>query len=703
MRLVVPFCLGIVFCFYHPLPLSNQISLALFSSVLLLVLISIRFKFNHRFHLRWIFGLIVIPLYFLLGYTYANFRVESFSPQHYLNRSNSDSIQGYKGTIITKPEKKKNGFRTIIEISFLKDERGWHSSTGKILTYITPNPNDSLTYGDQIIFFKKPSNIPAPANFDEFDYKRYLSHHYIYDRVYLKQNQYLLVANSSPAPLKTWALKWRKKLIANYQKFGIEGEELAILSALTLGQKENLTPKLKAAYSSAGAMHVLAVSGLHVGIIYLVLNFLLSALNKIKNGKEVKAVFLIISIWMYALITGFSPSVIRAATMFTFMILAVSFKRKSNIYNTLFLSALCILLYEPFMILEVGFQLSYLAVIGIIYLHKHLYQLLYFRFWLWDKAWEITCVSISAQLVTAPLGILYFHQFPTYFLFSNLIVIPAAFLLVFLAIAFQTFSWVPLVNDLLGTTLNGVTKTLNYLVKQLEHLPGSLISGLDISVLETWILYLIILSFAIWLTLYKNKWVIPALFGIFMLFALQTLEKFIQSQQREITIFDTGRDVYFQLVYGKEFWHYGPDSLLNNPEKMQFHIWHHNWNRGLLEEETHVLNPVQGIPYLYVVGKSKFLLLSNEHSVKAKITELIHPDILYINTYKLNASSITQHVKHSKTIIIGNQTPTKTRNQITEICDSLNISWYALSQHGAIKLGLNDQLILDEISYQKLH
>ncbi len=181
MRLVTPFCLGIVFCFYHPYPLSNKASFSLFTLVLVLLFISLRLKFNRQFHLRWIFGLITIALYFLLGLTYANFRVEQFSKEHYLNHLTSKPIKGYKATLISEPEKKKNGYRAIIEVTHIQDEKGWHSSTGKALTYLTPKASSSPAYGDQILFFKKPSSVPPPSNFDEFNYKSYLFHHYIYD------------------------------------------------------------------------------------------------------------------------------------------------------------------------------------------------------------------------------------------------------------------------------------------------------------------------------------------------------------------------------------------------------------------------------------------------------------------------------------------------------------------------------------------
>ena len=248
--------------------------------------------------------------------------------------------------------------------------------------------------------------------------------------------------------------------------------------------KDELDFEVKQAYAAAGAMHVLAVSGLHVGIIFLILNTLLAILDTSKKGRIVKAIILLISLWSYAMITGLSPSVLRAATMFSFVIMGTVLNRSSSIYNTLAASAFFILIINPNLLFEVGFQLSYVAVLGIVYLQPLIYKRIYTRWWLLDKVWAITAVSIAAQIATLPLTLFYFNQFPVYFMLSNLLVIPSAAVILILGILLFIASPIPFISESIGWVLNKFIEGLNFGIKEIEVLPNSLIEGLSINVLE---------------------------------------------------------------------------------------------------------------------------------------------------------------------------------------------------------------------------
>tara|TARA_R110002050_G_scaffold102774_1_gene211580 strand:+ start:15267 stop:17327 length:2061 start_codon:yes stop_codon:yes gene_type:complete len=679
------------------------ISFTFFLLISTLFILRLRFIHSQYFN-RWIFGVFITLFFFIIGNTLSNSRIEIFSPSHFSKSIHLDKKpQAYLAIIASEPEIKPNSLKAVVEITQIKIDDKWQSSTGKCLVYLKNNEGISLKYGDEINFLKTPTSIDPPANFDEFDYKNYLAHHYIYHRLYLAAPDFKIIGFHPLWYVKEKAITWRNYLLARYQKYGIEGAELAILSALSLGKKESLTPDLKSAYSSAGAMHVLAVSGLHVGIIFFVLQFILGWMDKIKNGKVLKAIVMIIAIWLYAFLTGLSPSVIRAATMFTFMIVALSFQRTSNIYNTLALSAFAILLYEPFMLLEVGFQLSYLAVIGIIFLHPYLYELVEIPPGLLDKAWNITCVSLAAQLVTAPLGILYFHQFPTYFLFSNLIVIPAAFLIIFMAIAFQILSVLPYVGFIIAFLLKWVIWALNWLVQGMQQLPHSLISGLDITVIETWFMYLIIVFTTIWLTQYNRKFMIYSLGVILLLAASQTIEKYNQLNQREITFYHTGKETYLEFVKGTSSSIIANPSLISNTDKMQFYVYHHRWKRGLPSEHLGLdtLN-TDGLN-LYVLGNTSILEVDNQHLFSLPQVENLSPDILYFNTYKHNYISQLATLNYAPKIIIGVACSKKTSEKLTQLCLMKNWEYYSIRQDGAVKIALNEYLKPLSFTPQKHH
>ena len=695
LRLIIPFGLGIIWAFFHPSPVNETLILAV-SILTLINLILYRFKiFHSNYHNRWVFGIFTFALLFVLGLTYTNFKVERYNPIHFSHfLSSTNHSTSFIAVVNSEPEEKANSVKAVIEIQQISEKDNLIQTLGNCLVYFKKNDSLQIKYGDQIIFRKQPEDINPPANFDEFDYKRYLAHHYIYQRLYLSNHDFQIIGNHPPSWLKGKAIQWRMYLLNRYRKFGINGEELAILSALTLGQKESLTTELKSAYSSAGAMHVLAVSGLHVGIIFLVLNYVLGWMDTHKTGKIVKAILLIILVWLYAVITGLSPSVIRAATMFSLVIFAKSFSQSSNIYNTLSLSAFIILIYKPFMILEVGFQLSYLAVLGIIYLHPYLYNLFKFKIWILDQAWNITCVSVAAQLATAPLGILYFHQFPTYFLFSNLIVIPAAFIIMGVSIGFQILSFIPFIGNGIAYLLKGIVWILNTSVLHLEQLPKSLLGGLDISVFETWLFYLIIMGTTIWLTQSKRKFALYSLLLTVIFASTQTFEKWNQLHQKEITFYQSNKDVSIEFINGYSANFVGDSTLINNSSKMQFYVYHHWWNRGIS-----INNPTKAISISKVTQfeNTKILRVENDVIFSPNQINILRPEIIYFNTYKfMLLDSITNNEYHP-IVVIGSKSSKKMNKKIRQFCNSRNWNFYDLKETGALKIRLKDDFSIKEL------
>jgi competence protein ComEC len=628
-------------------------------------------------------------LFLGLGYVIANIKIEQYNPFHFTNHS-SGLIEGYIGEVISEPEIKQKSIKTIVNIIEIKKDGKWIPSMGKCLIYFQRDSSLNLQYHDQITFIHSPQIVKQPANFGEFNYKRYLAHHYIYHQVYLKTDHYTILPHIPSFSLKKHSIQLRKYLLQQYVTFDLKNEELAIVSALTLGKKNLLNSDLKQAYSSAGAMHILAVSGLHVGIILLILQFSLSWLKRIKHGHILLNLLLIIFIWVYAFISGLSPSVLRAATMFSFLIMGKVFHKKSNIYNTLALSAFVILFFDPYMLLEVGFQLSYLAVIGIIYLYPYLYKIFHFKYLIIDKAWSITCVSVSAQIATAPLGLLYFHQFPSYFLLSNLIVIPAAFIIIFIAIGFQIATPMPLLASFLSGVLHFSIKFLNKIVHWVQQIPNALITGLDITIIETWLIYLIIGSSILWLTQYKNKFALYTLLFTLLLIASQTQEKWSQLHQKQITFYNTGSQFSMEYTYGKMNLFIAPSELTQNKEKMQFHIFHHWWERGISMQKTQISNPDTNAICL---GNTRILFIDNDHLFSPQQIEVFQPHIVYVNTSKkLNLKQVRKW-KQSPVFILGIKTYSKTYDKLTSFCNVHHLKFYSIKKNGALKVELNKQLL----------
>ncbi len=247
---------------------------------------------------------------------------------------------------------------------------------------------------------------------------------------FVPHSDFLIIPNQSFSLFKI-AHQTQTKLATHLLAEISSLREAQTISALVLGKRDELNKEVIANFSAAGAMHVLAVSGLHVGILLMIIRFFFKQILRDALPKWFEITCTLLLIWTFAFITGLSASVVRAACMFSFIICGTFYKKDISIYPILAASALCMLVYNPYLITEVGFQLSYAAVIGIVFFTPKLQvNLPTSKYTIINTISTITCVSIAAQLATAPIALLYFHQFPTYFILSNLVVIPCAFLIV---------------------------------------------------------------------------------------------------------------------------------------------------------------------------------------------------------------------------------------------------------------------------------
>lgn len=407
------------------------------------------------------------------------------------------NIKGFSGIIIGSANEKPNYFRYEVQLRAILGD-SVRTAGGKIHLYIKKDSlsKTALSYGDVILVSKSFYSIPDPENPKVFNYKTYLKRQQIYAQAFTESKDVKVIANKPPNQLMVFAFTVREQSIKVINQNIPEVRENAISKALLLGIKDALDNDTKQSYASAGAMHVLAVSGLHVGIFYLILQFALGRLRSYgKYGKWLFGILSCLLIWGYALITGMSPSVMRSATMFSILALSRASGKESNLYNTLGIAAFILLCINPYFLYSVGFQLSFAAVFGIAYFQPRLYQLIKFNTCILDKAWSITCVSIAAQIATFPLSAYYFHQFPTYFFVSNLLVIPCATIILVIGICMLIIAFLnQSLTFLLGRICYGVLWLMNEAINGIEGLPLSLIEWIYLDDIGLIISYGIIFS-----------------------------------------------------------------------------------------------------------------------------------------------------------------------------------------------------------------
>ncbi|MEX2591375.1 MAG: ComEC/Rec2 family competence protein [Anditalea sp.] len=466
----------------------------LFILYLILVLLN-SFQKNYRF--KPLFPLLAYALLVSMGILFTYLKDAKNDPSHLLFQN---QVVGYLGEVEDLDQKKPNTFANRIKIRYVKKGEDYVPASGEVIIY--HKLPEQLLPGEIVWIEGNPTTIVPPKNPYEFDYQEFLANQQIYHSHYVG-TQITRIGKINHQPINNFVLQLRASILDRIDRHISTPHSNQIAKALLLGQKKNLEEEVSEAYITAGTMHILAVSGLHVGIVYGFFFLFIKPYQLPARKRILYLSLLILIIWMYALITGMSPSVMRAAAMFTLMGLAQMKSRSPSIYNALALSALILLVFDPFILYTVGFQLSYLAVFGIVLLQSKISGLWEPRNKIVHYFWEITSVGIAAQLATFPVSVHYFHVFPTYFIFSNLVAIPAAFLVMSFGIPFMLISFVEPIGYLLGSIVDFFIRMENGVIFSIQNLPYARIDHIRFPPVEMLLFWLFIVT--LYLLVQENK------------------------------------------------------------------------------------------------------------------------------------------------------------------------------------------------------
>lgn len=281
-----------------------------------------------------------------------------------------------------------------------------------------------LKIDDNILVWGNASKLAPAPNPYQWDYAAYLRNQNIYHQLLIAPGQ-AYDLKESRATLKGWSHSIRDRVISKLDQAGFGQEELSIIKALLLGQRRDIAPETFDQYRRAGAVHILAISGLHIGILLMILRVIFHPLSLLPRGRSLSLCLTVFLLWAYALIAGFSPSVIRAVAMFSFLAYSLFLNRMSQSYNTLALSMFFLLVFvDPFLIFQVGFQMSYAAVLAILWVYPILLRLWTPRIRILKRLWQLLTVTFSAQMGVLPISLYYFHQFPALFMVSSVVIVP---------------------------------------------------------------------------------------------------------------------------------------------------------------------------------------------------------------------------------------------------------------------------------------
>lgn len=495
IRLIIPWIAG-VFCgdYYFGESFGLLWGLLLFG---LFAALCVASYFLQRYSLRWCFGISVFALCFTGGWIGATCQLE----KAVYNFPEQETV--YRVLLTDRPEMKERSFLCRVNIEELHDSAGVYPVERKAILYLQKDSLVAqLNEGDRLFV---SSRIAPPANgnnFDEFDYARYLMRKGISGTGYVGSGEWQLLstapfyADFSFYTLKHIAGSYREKVIALYRQLGFGGDELAVLSALTVGDKTDLSESVRESYSVSGASHVLALSGLHIGLLYALFFLLLKPVaGRWRGGRFLHSILLLILLWSFAFFTGLSPSVVRSAGICSMLALAAMLGRNSVSLNTLAATAWLMLFFNPVWLFDVGFQLSFLAVASILMIQKPIYRLLPVRNKVEEYVWGLMSVSIAAQLGTAPLVMFYFSRFSTHFLLTNLVVIPLVTVILYAAVMMLFLTPLPAVQFIAAQGVHFLLRLLNGFVRWVERLPYASFDGIWLYPLEVLGIYVTFLLF----------------------------------------------------------------------------------------------------------------------------------------------------------------------------------------------------------------
>ena len=681
LRLLLPLIAGIIIQWY--IQQSSVTWLIIFILSLLSFVILFYLPAFSKFRLFYLNGICISLIFFSIGGLLTWHQDIRNNRNWFGNISTGNNL--VEVTIQEPVVEKTRSFKALASVNTVQKNNSSIAATGNIILYFE---KDSSTlppvYGSRLILLKPLQSIKNSGNPGVFDYKQYCLFQDITHQVFLKKEEFILIAGKKESVLKKFLFSIREKVL-NILRINIQGEkEQGLAEALLIGYKDDLDKNLVQSYSNTGVVHIVAISGLHLGLIYGLLIQLLKPLRKRKSFRWIQPVVIILSLWLFSLLAGAQPSVLRSAVMFTCIVSGEILGRKTSIYNTLALSAFFLLCYNPFWLWDVGFQLSYIAVLSIVIFMRPIYNLLYIKNKILDLIWKLNAVTLSAQILTTPLSLYHFHRFPNLFLFTNFIAVPLSSLILLGEILLCAISLIPQLAIFIGKILTWLVWLMNTSIERIDSIPFSVWEGIRITIPQTILLIMATVGMSYWLIEKVKSGLFASLSSLLFFFVLRSHSFIEANNQQKLIVYNIPRHLAMDVIAGNNYSYIGDPYLNDDDFSVNFHF-----------NPSRILNRVREgrIPNLSQYGNcirfgTKRILIVNKsitfNSVLTKPTiDLI---ILYGNP-RINIKDLVQ-VFNIRQLLINGSTPLWKINSWKKECDSLHISYYNVNEKGAFVMSL---------------
>ena len=593
-------------------------------------------KFNPN---KIYFGIIATLVSILIGVSTHVIHNESLNKNHYIHQI-SDSGQQHEITLLLNEKLKNTNLnqRYVASILTLNSKKSY----GKVIINIRKDSHlQNLSIGTNLKLNSTIYKNRGPINPNQFDYGRYLENQQIYAQIYT--NSYQIKKGKTTENLSSEVANFRNKIISNLKKANFKKEELGVVYALILGQQQDISPEILKDYQYAGAVHVLSVSGLHVGFILMFLTVLLKPFPNTRFSATIKVIVIIISLWLFGILAGLAPSVVRSVTMFSFVAVGMHFRRTINIYHTLLVSMLLILSFKPSFLFDVGFQLSYTALFFIVWFQPLLANIWQPRNKITNYFWQIITVSFAAQIGAFPMSIYYFHQFPGLFFITNLVIIPMLSIIMIIGVfvvVMAAFDWTPFY---LIKTLEWSITILNKIVHWIASFEDFIFQDISFSLSMLVSSYFIIFISIIWLKKPNFLKTIMLLLSILFCQAMWLKNDYSSKIQNEHFVFNIKKNTIITERIGNQVTIYSSDSMLKNIENNIAIKSYLIGNSCKIKEKKRLKN-------LAYFNNKKIYLLDSSSVYSTKIK----PDILIITqSPKVNLERLLKVIKPKEVVFDG--------------------------------------------------
>lgn len=669
LRLLPPLITGILLQYIFPLAIA-----ILWSAVAVTTLAATAFysiPVLHRYRLRLLGGLLINLLIVSCG-TIIIYYNQPFNKPGWIG--NTYSGQGTIKAVIQEPlSKKEKSYKSIAAVKQLYIAGSATPLTGNVILYFSRDVQPSaLSYGSTIIINKPLQPVKSSGNPGSFNYKTYCYHAGIAYQVYLTPSDFSVTPTVETRVWKSFIFQCRESVLNILGSFITGNKEAALAEALFIGYKDELDKDLVQAYSNTGVVHIIAVSGLHLGIIYWLLNLLMRPLAKKRSTKWLAVVITLAGLWLFSLLAGAGASVIRSAVMFSFIVIGNAFSKKGFVLNNLAASAFLLLCYNPFWLWDIGFQLSYAAVLSILLFYKPIYNLLYIKNKLPDAIWQLNAVTLSAQVLTVPLCIYHFHQFPVMFLFANIVAVPLSSLLLLAEILLCAISFIPPVATFIGYIIYYSIRLLNNFIGSINALPFASWSHLQINLPQFLLLTAAIATGSYWLmNKYKPAFIVSlvCLTGFTM---LRTHSFIAAANQQKMIVYNVQGKRAIDFIQGRNYYFLGDESVQSDKFLRNFNLEPSRVLHRISQSDS--LPAVAGKGPLFLFNGRYFLVLSNNTS--------------------LQLASLLQHISIAQVIADATNKPWRI-TQWQRTCDSMHIPFHNVAEQGAYVANLNNQPAFD--------